>query len=61
VNYSNLVSIAEVSRLTGKDFKTIKKRIIGIDPVKKEGTSHFYDAKEILELLYTDKESEDWT
>jgi hypothetical protein len=53
---NHLLSIADMSRITGKDFKTIKKRIGGVEPVKIQGTKHLYNAPEVLELIYIDKE-----
>lgn len=56
---SQLLSLADVERITGHDFKVIKRRIGGLEPVKKEGVKHLYDAPTILELIYTDKDVEE--
>lgn len=46
-----LLSISELSSLTGKDRRTIKRHS-GTLPVVKDGKAHMYESKDLLPLLY---------
>ena len=47
----DFVTLAEVERLTGLAFKTIKRRIGDVKPEIKEGASHFYSLRKLVPLI----------
>ena len=47
----DFVTLAEVERLTGLAFKTIKRRIGDAKPEIKEGASHFYSLRKLVPLI----------
>ncbi len=47
----SLKSVTEISEITGKDRRTIKKRLEKIQPII-EGTSHLYETKDVLEIIF---------
>jgi|WetSurMetagenome_2_1015567.scaffolds.fasta_scaffold868704_1 phage terminase Nu1 subunit (DNA packaging protein) len=51
------IDYKQIQDLTGKTYKTIKKRIdeSGLKSVGNDGKSILYDSAEILELIYRDK------
>jgi len=53
------LSLREIEDLTGFGFKRIKKKIGHLTPKKIDGTIHYYDAKEVLPLLYTETEKKE--
>lgn len=50
-----LVSISEVAELTGRTFRTVKRRIeeAGVVPAKRTKKSDLYDSRAVLALLFT--------
>ena len=48
-------SLSQLSRLTGKAQATIRKRLIGLDPVHREGQAIIYDSRQALKLIYDPK------
>jgi len=56
---TSLRSLREIEDLTGFDFKRIKKRIGHLEPKKREGSIHYYDAKEVLPSLYSEAENKE--
>lgn len=49
---SRYLSISQLSELTGKDRRTISKRLDGVKPHSANGRAQLYDAHEVLETLY---------
>lgn len=47
------LSITKLSELTGKDRRTITKRLESLTPHKEDGRALIYDAQQALELIYT--------
>ena len=46
------LSLNQLVRLTGRNYRTIKKRLEGLEPLREDGKSIFYDPKEALPLIY---------
>lgn len=49
---SRYINIATINVLTGKDRNTITKRLEEVKPYKEDGRSKWYDAHEVLPLIY---------
>jgi phage terminase Nu1 subunit (DNA packaging protein) len=52
------MSLNQLVELTGKTFRTVKKRLAGLRPVREDGRAEYYDTKEALQLLYPQVQSE---
>jgi hypothetical protein len=52
------MTINQLMELTGKSFRTVKKRLEPLNPVREDGRAAFYDTKAALELLYPTVASE---
>ena len=50
------LNLRELEELTGFTFKTLKKKLYGIAPAKKDTHGNFYALKEILPSLYLTKD-----
>ncbi len=50
-----IMNLADLEVLTGKTFKTLKKRLENLEPVKVTPKGNFYDARQALPLLYESK------
>jgi hypothetical protein len=46
------VTLNQLEQLTGISYRTLKKRLVDLDPSFKDGNSIFYDPKEALPLIY---------
>ena len=46
------LSLSELEQLTGKTYRTIRKRIKRLKPIREEGSKIIYDSAESLELIY---------
>jgi phage terminase Nu1 subunit (DNA packaging protein) len=47
------LTLAQLSDLTGKHYKTLKRRLAGLKPVRRTGNAIFYDPTEALPLIYS--------
>jgi hypothetical protein len=56
---SSILNLKDLEVLTGKTFKTLKKRLENLDPVKVTPKGNFYDARHALPLLYEAKQNGD--
>lgn len=45
-------SINQLAALTGKAAQTVRKRLIGLEPVEKRGAAIIYDTRQALPLIY---------
>lgn len=45
-------SVNQLAEMTGKDRRTVKKRLEGLEPVGKQGRAVLYEVKEALPLIY---------
>ena len=45
-------SLSELEQLTAVNYRTIRKRLNNVDPIKVDGRSHFYDSTIVLPLIY---------
>lgn len=48
------LSLNQYQELTGKSYRTIKKRLERLDPLRTDGKSVFYQPKEALPLIYSE-------
>lgn len=53
-----ILTISELEDLTGKNYRTIKKRLGDLEPVRTKGTAKYYNAKEAISLVFTSEEAE---
>ena len=59
--YTSFFSLRAIQDITGFGFRTIKQRLGNLPPERRDGTSHLYDTKKALPLLYTEKKLEHGT
>jgi hypothetical protein len=48
----NVMNIEQLSSMTGQTFRTVKKRLEGLEPVQRGKRGIFYDSVDALPLLY---------
>lgn len=46
------ITVNKLAELTGKNRRTIKKRISDLDPIAKEGNANLYDSEKALAAIY---------
>jgi hypothetical protein len=56
---TRVFNIDELVELTGKNPKTIKKRLHGLEPAKLEGRGIYYDAQDALPLIFLETRIQD--
>lgn len=51
-------TLSELEKITRVSFKTLKKRLEGLKPVRRQGLEIFYDLKQALPLIFAPKNSD---
>ena len=46
------LSIAEIEKISGFSYKTIKKRLENLAPIRRKGNSIFYESRDAIPLLF---------
>lgn len=46
------LTLAQLCDLTGKHYKTVKRRLSGLKPLRRTGNAIYYDPREALEQIY---------
>lgn len=53
------MTINQMSEITGSSFRTIKKRLAGLESVKTEGRQVFFETQKALRLIYLSNEAKE--
>jgi len=53
------LSLAQLSQVTGKAYNTLKRLLVGLEPVAKDGRTLYFDAPAALAKIYQAKEEQE--
>jgi hypothetical protein len=56
---NSIMNLKDLEVITGKTFKTLKKKLENLDPVRVTPKGNFYDSRQALPLLYEAKHEGD--